>query len=222
MLAVRLNTGMKTALKGVVAGATFVIVIGFAVAVMGFPSLPNPFRSETVVRDHAAVLQSLEDLSEYHAATGEYQVVVDIEDRTRYIPGFLKGERTTFLAQGSVDAVVDLGELGPDHVIVGEDGAITVLLPRASLAHPTIDHDASAVLDRDRGVLDRVGGVFSDEPTSDRELYIEAESRLADAASSSELVAKAETNTAAMIEELFTSAGFDDVRVVFQTPAELR
>lgn len=213
---------MKTALKGVVAGATFIIVIGFAVAVMGFPSLPNPFRSETVVRDHAAVLQSLEDLSEYHAATGEYQVVVDIEDRTRYVPGFLKGERTTFLAQGSVDAVVDLGELGPDHVIVGEDGSVTVLLPPASLAAPNIDHEASEVLDRDRGVLDRVGGVFSDEPTSDRKLYVEAESRLADAASSSELLTKAETNTAAMIEELFTSAGFSEVRVVFQTPAELR
>lgn len=209
-------------LKAVVAGLTIVVAGGLALALFGLPGIPNPFRTETVVRDHAAVLQSLEDLSEFHAATGEYQVVVDIEEKTRFVPGFLKGERTTFLAQGSVDAVVDLGELGPDHVIVGEDGSVTVLLPPASLAAPNIDHEASEVLDRDRGVLDRVGGVFSDEPTSDRKLYVEAESRLADAASSSELLTKAETNTAAMIEELFTSAGFSEVRVVFQTPAELR
>ncbi len=210
---------MKTALKTGVAGATFLIIILLGVTLVGLPSLPNPFRSETVVRDHAAVLQSLEDLSEYHAATGEYQVVVDIEKKTRYVPGFLKGERTTFLAQGSVDAIVDLGDLGPDAVIVGDDGSVTVLLPPAVLDDPAIDHEASEVLDRDRGVLDRVGGVFSDKPTSEQKLYLEAESRLSEAASTSELLATAEANTAAMIEELFTSAGFTDVRVVFQAAA---
>lgn len=213
---------MKVALKAGVAGATFVLVLVLAATLIGLPSLSNPFQEETVVRDHAAVLQSIEDLSEYHAATGEYQVVIDIEDKTRFVPGFLKGERTTFLAQGSVDAVVDLGDLGPDSVIVGDDGAVTVLLPPATLGGPTIDHDASQVLDRDRGVLDRVGGVFSDQPTSDRELYVEATDRLAEsAAADAELLATAEANTAAMIEELFTSAGFDDVRVIFRSSASL-
>lgn len=210
---------MKTAVKTGVAGATFVIIIVVAALLVGLPSLPNPFRSETVVRDHAAVLQSLEDLSEYHAATGEYQVVIDIENKTRYVPGFLKGEQTTFLAQGSVDAVVDLGGIGPEAVIVGDDGSVTVLLPPAVLDDPSIDHRASEVLDRDRGVLDRVGGVFSDEPTSEQDLYLEAEVRLAEAASTSELLTTAEANTEAMIEELFTGAGFTDVRVVFQTAA---
>lgn len=208
---------MKTTLKALITGATVVLAAALALSLFGLPGIPNPFRTETVSRDHAAVLQSLGDLSEYHAASGEYQVVVDVEKKTRFVPGFVKGERTTFLAQGSVDAYVDLGSLGEDSVIVGEEGRITVILPPAQLDDATVDHDASGVLDRDRGVLDRFGGVFSDSPTSERDLYVEAATRLDTAASESELLATAEENTATMIEELFTGAGFDSVRVVFRT-----
>ena len=206
---------MKSLLKAAIAAVTFVVVGVFALAQFDVLGTLNPFKTETVIRDHAAVLESLEDLSDYHAATGEYQVVVDIEDRTRYVPGFLKGERTTFLAQGSVDAVVDLGGIDAESVVVAEDGTVTVRLPRATLDEPQIDHEASTVLDRDRGVVDRVSGIFSDEPTSEKELYLEAESRLAEAAADSELRDRAETNTATMIEQLLTAAGFDEVRVVF-------
>jgi hypothetical protein len=212
---------MKTLVRSSFAALVFVAVALFALAQFDLLGTLNPFRSETVVRDHAAVLQSLEDLSDYHAATGEYQVVVDIEDRTKYVPGFLKGERTTFLAQGSVDAVVDLGGLDAESVIVSEDGSVTVLLPSATLADPAVDHEASTVLDRDRGVLDRVAGAFSDSPTSERGLYLEAESRLAEAAADSDLLAKAEENTATMLEDLLTSAGFEDVRVVFGTRGDV-
>ena len=207
---------MKTLFKALVTGLSVVVVTGLALTMFGWPSLPNPFGEETVVRDHAAVLQSIEDMSEYRAARGEYQVVIDIEDKTRFVPSFVKGERTTFLAQGTVDAVVDLGSLGEESVIVGEDGSVTVILPPATLAEPEVDHEASAVLDRDRGVLDRVGGVFSDTPTSEQELYLEAEDRLGEAADGSELLDTAQDNTTTMVEELFGAAGFEDVRVVFR------
>lgn len=208
---------MRTALRAAVATITAIVVVALAATLIGLPSfLSNPFRDETVVRDHAAVLQSLEDLSEYHAATGSFQVLVDIEHRTRFVPSFFKGERTTFLAEGSVDAVVDLDELGPDSVVLAEDGSVTLILPAARLDEPVIDHEASGVLDRDRGLLDRVGGVFSDNPTSERELYLEAESRLAAAAAGSELLQTAQRNTERMLEQLLTAAGVSEVRVVFR------
>lgn len=210
---------MKTALKTIVAVATGVVALALAAALIGLPSLfGNPFRSETVVRDHAAVLDSLEEIAELHAATGEFQVVVDVEERTRYVPSFLKGERTTFLAQGAVDAVVDLGELDEGSVIVAEDGSVTVLLPPARLSEPVVDHEASGVLDRDRGIVDRVGGAFSDEPTSDATLYREAERRLAEAAADSELRATGEAKAAATVEALLRDAGITDVRVVVTSP----
>ncbi len=209
---------MKMVLKTLVGAVTAVVTLALVASLVGLPSFGNPFASETVVRDHAAVLQSLEEIAELRAATGEYQVVVDVEERTRFVPGFLKGERTTFLAQGAVDALVDLGELDDDSVIVAEDGSVTVLLPPARLADPVVDHDASGVLDRDRGVLDRVGGVFSDEPTSDRELYLEAERRLAAAAADSDLLETGQANAAATVEQLLRDAGVEQVRVIFASP----
>lgn len=208
---------MRTAAKSAVAAASALVVLALAFSLFGLPSfLGNPFQDETVVRDHAALLESLEDISEYHAATGSYQVVVDIEHKTRYVPGFLKGERTTFLAQGSVDAYVDLGALDDASVIVGDDGAVTVILPPAELDEPVVDHEASGVLDRDRGLVDRVGGLFSDQPTSDRELYLEAERRLAAAAAEDDaLRTTAQENTEAMVRELLAAAGIDEVRVIF-------
>jgi hypothetical protein len=209
---------MKRALRTIVAATTAVVVLALGAAILGVPSFGNPFASETVVRDHAAVLQSLEEIAELRSATGEYQVVVDVEDKTRFVPGFIKGERTTFLAQGSVDALVDLGQLDEDSVIVADDGSVTVVLPPPVLARPVVDHEASGVLDRDRGVLDRVGGVFSDAPTSDKGLYREAERRLAEAAADSDLLATGQANAAATVEELLRAAGIERVRVIFASP----
>lgn len=209
---------MKRALTSALGVIGGVVVLAVAAALIGLPSIGNPFASETVVRDHAAVLDSLEEIADLHAATGEYQVVVDIEERTRFVPGVLKGERTTFIAQGAVDAYVDLDRLDDDSVVVGEDGSVTVLLPPARLGAPVIDHDASRVLDRDRGVLDRVGGMFSDEPTSDRELYLEAEERLSAAAADSDLVSTAERKAAETVQALLRRAGITDVRVIVAEP----
>jgi hypothetical protein len=206
---------MKTALKTLVAATTAVVALALVAALVGLPSFGNPFSSETVVRDHAAVLDSLEEIAELRAATGEFQVVVDVEDKTRFVPSFVKGERTTFLAQGSVDALVDLGELDDDSFIIAEDGSVTVVLPPARLADPVIDHEASGVLDRDRGVVDRVGGFFSDEPTSDKDLYQEAGRRLAEAAADSELRTAGEANAANTVEQLLGDAGIEQVRVIF-------
>src|SRR5688572_13083371 len=68
------------------------------------PDWGNPFRTEEVDRTGPAVLKALADLHEYRAATGSYQVMIDVEQDAKYFPSFLKGQRTLFLAQGSVDA----------------------------------------------------------------------------------------------------------------------
>ena len=85
------------------------------------PSIPNPFGSETVDRTQPALLQSLADLSEYHAATGNFQVIVDTEKDTRFVPSFIRGERTVFVAGGSVDAIVDFSQLDERSIQVSPD-----------------------------------------------------------------------------------------------------
>ena len=179
------------------------------------PDWGNPFHTEEVDRTGPAVLKALADLHEYRAATGSYQVMVDIEKDAKYIPGFLKGERTLFLAQGSVDAGVDFSALGPESVSVAADRSVTITLPHAQLSRPMLDTAASHVVDRDRGLLDRIGSVFSDSPTGEQGLYAAAEPKLRAAADESGLVPKADENTTQMLTRLLGALGFDKVSVVF-------
>ena len=187
---------------------------------LGWPGLP--FGSETVDRSTTPLLTSLADLEEYHAATGSFQVVVDLEKDTRWVPSLIKGERTTFLATGSVDAIVDFTGLDGRAVEVSEDGrAVTFTLPPARLDEADVDLAESRVLSRERGLLDRVGGLFSDNPTGEREVAALAEGKLDAAASASDLRVTAEENTRAMLTGLARSLGYTDVEVRFDADAGL-
>jgi hypothetical protein len=179
-----------------------------------------PLTQETVDRSTPALMLALDDLSEYHAATGTFQVVVDLEHDTRYVPSVIHGDRTRFLATGSVDAYVDFGGLGKRAVETSPDGErVTISLPAPRLDEATVDPDESRVLDRDRGVLNRIGGMFGDGETDDGELYAVAEDKLEDAAVASDLRERAETNTRAMLTTLVRSLGFEQVTVEFDHTA---
>ena len=180
------------------------------------PGFSNPFGTETVDRTGPAVLKALNDLHEYQAASGSYQVMIDIEKDAKWLPAFLKGERTLFLAQGSIDAGVDFSGLGPDSVTVNPDHSVTISLPHATLSKPVLDTDASHVVNRDRGLLDRIGSVFTDTPTGEQGLYAAAEPKLRAAADESALVAKADQNTTEMLQKFLGALGFDHVNVQFQ------
>lgn len=181
------------------------------------PSLGNPFSTKAVDRSQPALLEAIKDLSEYRAATGQFQVVLDVEDDTRFLPSFVRGERTVFLAGGTVDASVDFSRIARGEVEVSDDGrAVTVSLPRAHLSPPRIDPERSYVVSRNRGLLDRAASVFADSPTGERELYLLAQEKLAAAAADSNLAGRAEDNTRDMLESMLRSLGFDEVEVVFE------
>jgi hypothetical protein len=177
----------------------------------------DPFNRETVDRTQPAVLLALRDLSEYRAATGEFQVIVDTEDQVRNLPLVIAGERTLFVASGTVDASVDFSNIGPEAVEVDRDRQrVSISLPGAELTDAQVDPDASYVFSRERGLLDRLTGVFNDNPTSERELYLIAENKLETAATGSGLVDLAERNTEAMLRSLLTSLGFTEISVAFE------
>lgn len=203
-----------------VAVGAMVAVLVFVVASLLDPwdLLPNPFESERVDRSGPAMLERLEDLAEYRAASAQLQELIDIEDDTRFVPSFISGERVSFLAFGTVDAVVDFSSLGEGAVTVDDDRtSVEVVLPPARIDTVRVDPQRSRVLNRERGVLDRLGSVFSDNPTSERELYQLGEEKLRDAAAQSEVTERAEANTRRMLHALFESLGFDDITVRFET-----
>ena len=209
------------ALRTLFVGA-LMVVGGFTVAqLLGFlPSLHNPFGTTTVDRSQPAILKAVADISEYHAATGNFQVVVDLEKDARYMPDFLRGQRTLFVAAGTVDAYLDFGTLDDQAIAITEDGkSVTVTLPHAQLSEARLDPEASKVVTRERGLLDRLGGVFSDTPTGEQQLYVLAEKKVEAAARAGGVRARAEANTRTMLKGLLESLGFENVTVVFGNPA---
>lgn len=205
------------------AGAALILALVFGAGrlVDFLPSLlHNPFTTETVDRSQPAVLKAIEDLSRYEAASGSFQVIVDLEKDARFMPDFVRGERTLFVAGGTVDASVDFSSIGSGAITVSPGGdAVTVALPRARLSDARIDPAASRVVSRQRGLLDRLGGVFSDNPTGERQLYLLAEKKLEAAARAGGVRARAEENTRAMLTSMLRSLGFDRVTVTFGDPA---
>jgi hypothetical protein len=209
----------RTALVGAAAVLGGLVVVGADRALDALPGFGAPFEEQVVDRSRPALLQSLADLDDYHAAKGRFQVVVDLERDVRNVPAWVKGERTTYLAVGSVDALVDMGALSGDAVQTDGTSA-TITLPAPTLDDARLDLAESRVLDRDRGLVDRVAGAFSADPTSEREVALVAEDRLTAAAVESDLLARAEESTRAMLTGLAGSFGYDDVTVRFEGAAD--
>jgi len=199
----------RTVLLATAAVLGGLVVVGAERALDALPALA-PFEEQVVDRSRPALLESLTDLDELHAAKGTFSVVVDLEHDVRNVPALLAGERTTYLAVGSVDGLVDLGAL--DGRAVATDGtAATIVLPAPRLDEPRIDLAQSRVLSRDRGLVDRVAGALSDEPTSERDVALLAQDRLTAAAAESDLLERAEASTRATLTELARSLGYTDV-----------
>ncbi|MEL7207251.1 MAG: DUF4230 domain-containing protein [Actinomycetota bacterium] len=195
----------------------------FAIALIGIsalgllPGLPNPFETNTVDRNRPVLLESLEDVSEYTAARGNFEVLVDSEEDARYFPSAVLGERTVLAAVGEVGATVDFGALSDGAVQVDGD-SVTITLPQPVLDEARLDNEETEVIDRDRGLLNRIGGVFSGDPVNDQDLYVAAENKLEQSARDSELLERAEDNTRKMLRALVTDLGYEDVTVVFEPP----
>jgi hypothetical protein len=201
-------------------GAALLVVALVALIALA-PSL-NPFGEDTKDRSQPVLIKSLENLSDYHAATANMQVVVDVEQDARLLPSFIKGERTLFVAAGTVDAAVDFRGLSrdPNAVRVSDDRkAVTLTLPSPELTEPRLDPDRTRVYDRDRGVLDRFEDAFSDTPGDEQPLYQLAEDKLAAAAAEDPaLLRTAERNTRGMLSGLLRGLGFERITIEFRAP----
>ena len=205
-------------------GRALLIVVVALLAIAGLdritgllPNLGNPFGVERVDRTGPAVLHAITDLSQYRAASANLQVIVDVEEDAKWLPDSIRGERVLFVARGTVDAQIDLAGVRAEAVDVSSEGrSVRVRLPRATLAEPVVDPEGSYVHSRQRGLLDRIGSMFTDNPTGERELYLLARERLAAAAAADDaLIRRAEANTRLMLQELLQGLGFDKVEITF-------
>jgi hypothetical protein len=209
--------------RGLVGAALLVLAVALLLkAISGlWPSFGNPFRTETVDRSSPVVLKSLQDLHRFEAASGHFEVIVDVEKDTRFVPSAVRGERVLFVAVGSVDAGVDFDGVDADAIDVSADRRrVTLTLPPARFVDARVDPARSYVYDRDRGLIDRVASLFQDSPTGERELYVLAEAKLLAAArNGSGILARAERNTRLMLVGMLRALGFHEVTVRYVAPS---
>ena len=202
-----------------VAGMALLVPAGLGVS-DAIERWTTPPSTQTIDHSPAPLLLAMRDMAEYHAASGTYQVLVDVEHETPYVPSAISGERTTLFATGTVDAQVDLSKLGPEAVAVSPDRrSATITLPAPTLAPATIDPAQSRIVGRERGLAQRIGDAIEDNPRDDSELYQLANTKLDAAAAQSDLTTRAGDNTRAMLTGLAQSLGYESVTVNFGPPA---
>lgn len=198
------------------AAVVILIVVLLAALRMIFGGLDDVFGTEEHDRSGPTLLKSIQDMSRYDAASGNFQVVVDLEKDAKYLPDAIRGTRTLYVGAGTVDAYVDLGKLGEDDVEVSEDRAsATLTLPHAQLGTPALDTEHSYAVSKQRGLLDRLGDLFSDNPNGEQAVQRLAVRHIGDAAKDSGLTKRAEANTTDMLEGLLKSLGFKEVKVMY-------
>ena len=175
--------------------------------------LDGLFGTQTVDRSAPVLVERLRNRNEFRGATGTFAVTVDLETKHSFIPTFLAGSRTIYSGVGDVDATISLRNIAA--ATTDPDGTLVVTLPHAELGAAHLDPHSSHVMSRDRGLADRIGGTFSDSPSSDRGVERVAVRRIERAAAHSRLRVKAEHNTERMVRGLARAVGVDRVDVRF-------
>lgn len=202
-------------------GVAVAVVLVLGVALVGsavhlFPQLRNPFAETTTDRSGPVLLTSIQQLSRYEAASGTFQVVVDISSGTSFLPGFLEGSDTMFIGVGSDNAFVDFSHLKGNAVQVSSDRlSATITLGHAQLDTATLDVKQSYVYAQQQGLFNRLNQFFSGNPNSQQALYELAQKQIQAAASKSQLLTDAERNTRTMLVSLLQSLGFHSITVNF-------
>jgi uncharacterized protein DUF4230 len=204
-------------LGGIVAAIIALVVLVVVLsAVHLLPQLRNPFAQTTTVRSEPVILKSITQLSRYEAASGSFEVVVDITKRTSLIPSFLAGSETLFVGEGSDIAYVDFSQLKNQAIKVNANRTeVTVTLPKAQLEPAVLNVAQSYVYAEQQGLFNRIGNFFSGNPNGQQQVYILAQQKIQTAAQQSPLLVQAQKNTEGMLDGMLTSLGFTHVTVTF-------
>ena len=206
------RAGSLAGIAGAVAAALILVVVLSAVHLL--PQLRNPFAETTTVRSQPVILKSITNLSRYEAASGSFEVVIDLTKRTGLLPSFLAGSETLFVGQGTDIAFVDFSQLKSHAITMNADRtSVAVTLPKPQLQPAVLNVSQSYVYAQQQGLFNRIGNFFSGNPNSQQQVYQIAQQKIQAAARQSPLLTEAQKNTEGMLTGMLTSLGFQHVTV---------
>lgn len=158
------------------------------------------------------VVESIRALSELSTVEVVQSTTVE-KGQDRGWLDWAAGDRIFLFAVASINAGVDLSEVGPGDVVIDEEAnSIQLRLPAPKVTSIEVDNEQTRVYDRDTGVF------AAGDQDLERSARLAAEEIMVDAALQEGLLDEAETNTRTALEEFLGATGFDDVEVTFDAP----
>jgi hypothetical protein len=183
------------------------------------PDIHNPFQKKTEDKSQPTLLLSIQDLSRFEAATGNFQVIIDQKDTIKYIPDFLYSTRVLFVAAGSVDAYVDFSKIAEGDIKADPAAkSVEVHLPAPALEEVNLDQDKTYVYDASEGLANKVKDFFGGDANKMQKFYQLGEERIAQAAQDSDLRQRAADNTKKMLDQLLRSLGYTVITITIASP----
>jgi hypothetical protein len=180
------------------------------------PEFHNPFGKQRVETVKPPLLLSIQDLSRYVAAEGEFQVAIDLKEDRKYVPDFLLNRHSLYIAYGSVQAYVDFSSIGDGAIKQSADGkTVNITLPSPQLGEARLNLSRSYMFAEERGIFNKIGDAFNNDPNRVQEVQQRAEQVLTEAAQQSQLLQTAENNTRNMLTSMLKSLGYTTITVDF-------
>lgn len=155
------------------------------------------------------VVQGIQRLDQLSTVRFNESVVITKESGGNRIRQLLTGEKIILVAEGNVQAGVDLSDLTSDDVRVDEKNkSVTIKLPEPQILSSSLNEKQTRVYDRDAGLVPRLN------PNDDlaEEARDEAQDKLLEAARKDDILDYAERNAEDSIRSFVTTLGFEEVQ----------
>lgn len=169
-----------------------------------------------ILPDPATVVRQINDLARLETASYEMEKLVTADSQQSGLMDLLLGESMIFVGYGKVYAGVDFAKMTASDLVVVDPDTVMVHLPPAEIFAdiPVLDNERSYVADRDTGLLVRA------DPELETRVRQAAEASIREAAQSSDILDRANTNAQSYMQNFLAGLGFTEIIFTTDTPPE--
>jgi len=206
--------------KGSGLGATLVLALVIVVVAVGIglglsrygyrlPVVGWFFDVPVQTTTSPVVVKGIQRLDRLATVRFNESVVITKESGGKGLRQLLTGEKLILVAEGNVEAGIDLSALGRGDVRVDDKNkSVTIDLPQPQLFSASLDEKHTRVYDQDMGLMPRIN------PSEDlaEEARDEAQDQLLEAARKDDILDYAERNAEDSIRSFVTTLGFEEVQ----------
>lgn len=202
---------LATAFVAVVLGAGGFLYAGLSRVVDAIPTVddfaaavaPEPF-----LEISPAVVTSVQEMAQLTTVEMTEFTIVEKGTDQGWLQ-WVRGDTVRLMAVADIGAGVDLAKVTISDFSVSEQGVVELMVPKAEIHYIAVDHEATQILERDKGLFTK------GDPQLESEAREIAETVLVDSALQSGILAEAETSTRIALTNLLKGLGYTDVVVTF-------